>query len=238
MFVHMAFGAMSVGNPVNDGGGPGFMALIATEPDMPSFQRKACCAVSCRVESGRLESLHLVTGGTFTAVGPAGKLVFVRALPVTVATQAMGYGQLEIALFMARLTGQSGVFSGKREPAARMIEYRRCRGRLPSGQGVASLAGCLKCPAVRITVAGRAIREFQVAEFDVELAVGCRHLRVALAAFDPFVRPGENKASLGVINLHGILPACGVVAGSALRRQLSLVRICVAAQAVPGQPQE
>lgn len=201
MFVHMACSATGVGNLVDNGRGPGCMALIAAHPGMLSFQRIASCAVFGRVESRRLESLHLVTGGALSAVGAAGELVFMRTLPMAVAAQVMGYGQLEIALYVARLAGQAGVFAGKREPASGMVEHRRCRGGFPGGQGVAGLAGRLKCPAVRITVAGRAIRECQVTKLDVRLTVGSRHLRVALAAFGLFMRTGESEASLGVIVL-------------------------------------
>jgi hypothetical protein len=124
MLVHMTLGATGVGNLIDHSRRPGSMALIAAQPDMLSFQGEAGCPMPGHVESGRLESLHLVTGRTLSSISPTGKLVFVRALPVTIAAEVMGYRQFEIALQMARLAWQSSMLPGEREPAARMIEHR------------------------------------------------------------------------------------------------------------------
>jgi hypothetical protein len=238
MLVRMTLGATGVGNLVDHRRRPGSMALIAAQPDVLSFQREAGCPMPGHVESGRLESVYLVTGGTLSSISPTGKLVFVRALPVTIATEVMGHRLLEIALHVARLARQPGMLPGEREPAARMVEHcRRCGG-FPGRQGVTRFAACLKCPVVRIIVARGAIRECQIAEFDEGLAAGGCHLRVTLAAFNLFVRPGESETGLGVIILHGVLPTDGVMAGLALCRQLCPVRVCVAAQAVASEPQE
>jgi hypothetical protein len=66
------------------------MALIAAQPHMLPFQGEAGCPVPGQVESGGLESFHFVAGRTLSSISPGGKLAFVRALPVTVATQPMG----------------------------------------------------------------------------------------------------------------------------------------------------
>ena len=124
MPVRMTLGATGVGNLIDHSRRPGSMALIAAQPDMLSFQGEPGCPMSDHVESGRLESVYLVTGRTLSSISPTGKLVFVRALPVAIAAKVMGYRQLEIALYMARLTGQSSMLPGEREVAARMVEHR------------------------------------------------------------------------------------------------------------------
>jgi hypothetical protein len=191
-----------------------------------------------QVKGGWLKPCGRVTGRTLSPVCPARKLGFVRALPVTVRAQGMGYGLLEITLHVARFAGQSGMLSGERELAAGMV--KRCREirRFPGGQGMASLAGRLECAAMRVIVTGRAVGRGQISEFDVGFAFGDLNVRMAFATFHFFVRPGKGKAGLGVIELSGVLPADVIVAGLAGPGQLAAVLIRMAAETFAAQSQK
>jgi hypothetical protein len=175
-----------------------------------------------------------VTLRAFAFLWPARKLTAVRIRFVTYRAWREWNLLFKVAAEVTADATHRGMFSKQREFSLRVIEFEiRCN-LLPTRSGVAMLTGFFELTVMRIEMTRIARRKFHVFEAR-RPAWGIR--LVAFFACNGNVQTRERVTRLGMIELLGSFPICGVMAARAILAQLSFVIVHMARHACLRQSQ-
>jgi hypothetical protein len=136
----------------------GYVALLAFDGSVLSFERIRGGRMQPDRERRRLEAFDLVTGRAIGSCGSRQELSLV-IIRMAVGAFAMRDRRLEIALGVAVAASHAAVLAFQRKDSLGMIEAFQLRDTRPTRRAVAGLAGPLEAALVRIGMAGRAAAE-------------------------------------------------------------------------------
>lgn len=159
----------------------------------------------------------------------AGKLPLMRIGIVAIGTEIVRHRALEVAVFVAIVTGCFSMRAMQRELGFVVIEAR-CRNglqHLPAGRHVAALAGGGEGCAVRVLMAIRAggERDFFVGDEDLGAFRMCF---VTLSAGHLLVKTGKGVAGQAVVEAAGGFPGVQRVAAGAVFSQFPAMLVVMA----------
>lgn len=167
-----------------------------------------------------------------SVIAARGELSAVR-VRVAIAALSKGNRLFEVGAHMAFHAVHVRVLAKQREFRLRMVELLALRQVLPAAGRVARLARLRECSVVRIAVAVGTFRERNARES----RRSARHSRrVTFRASHLDVQSGQRIPGFTVVKIIRGLPVYEIVALRAVRAQLSLVRILVAARAFLRKP--
>ncbi len=208
------------------------VAFVAGNLHVSPFQRVFCGRVIFDGKCGRLEAIHRVTLGAFTAAGTTEELPLVRVLMAVHAFRKR-YRRLEVPMRVAVAACHGRMFAQQRKLCLGMIESLQLSNAVPVRRVMARLTGGAKTTLVRIRMTRRAFCKRNPCVFHVWLCIGDG--RVALSAGRFFVRAGQREFRLGVVKERRRLPTLDRVAARAIFPQLPAVFVLMAACALRGQ---
>jgi len=169
-----------------------------------------------------------VAGGALALVLALRKLPLVCVLVAIHALRKWKW-LLEISLRMTLDALHLRVFSEQRKPRLRMVKLLAFGNPLPTGGGVASLAGLRERSAMRIGMTIAAFRKWN--SLVAWLSTGRRRC-MTFRARRLRVEPGERISRLVVIEFLGCFPVHKIVALETVLAQLTFMRILMACHTV------